>query len=59
MRWWNSGQGTAAGRANLISGMSRDVDFVILCCPNCSLEQAIQLVRMLEGRHIKDGVFHG
>ena len=44
------------GYANLTSGKSRDVDFVALGCPHCSLAQVAELAKMLEGKHVKEGV---
>lgn len=44
------------GYANLTSAKSRDVDFVAMGCPHCSLNQVAQLAKMLEGKHVKEGV---
>jgi predicted aconitase len=44
------------GYANLTSGKSRDVDFVALGCPHCSLGQVSGIAEMLKGKKVKDGV---
>ena len=46
----------AQGYDNLTSGKSRDVDFVALGCPHCSLNQVAQLAGLLQGKKVKDGV---
>ncbi len=43
------------GYENLTSAKSRDVDFVAMGCPHCSLNQVANLARMLQGRKIKEG----
>lgn len=37
-------------------GSDTDVDFVMLGCPHYSVEQLWQLCKLLEGKHINDGV---
>lgn len=37
-------------------GTNTDVDFVMLGCPHYSIDQVEEVARLVEGRHIKDGV---
>lgn len=38
------------------TGKSRDVDFVMVGCPHCSLDQLWELARLLEGKKVSDHV---
>lgn len=44
------------GYSNLTCGKSRNVDYVALGCPHCSLNQVKQIAELLEGRRVKEGV---
>lgn len=44
------------GYANLTCGKSRQVDFVALGCPHCSLKQVREITELLEGKKVHDGV---
>ena len=44
------------GYENLTSGKSREVDYVALGCPHCSLNQVRSIAELLNGKRIKDSV---
>lgn len=44
------------GYINLTSAKCRDIDFVALGCPHCSLKQVAHLANLLEGKKVKNGV---
>lgn len=46
----------AKGYDNLTSGNSRDVDYVALGCPHCSLNQVREIAEMVNGKKVADGV---
>lgn len=44
------------GYQNLTCGKSRDIDYVALGCPHCSLDQVKNIADLLEGRKVKENV---
>lgn len=46
----------AKGFDSLTSGKSKDVDFVALGCPHCSLNQVREIAEMIKGQKVADGV---
>lgn len=46
----------AQGYKNLNSGKNRNVDYVAIGCPHCSLNQIKEVADLLKGKKVKDGV---
>jgi predicted aconitase len=44
------------GYINLNNSKRRDVDYVALGCPHCSLNQIRDIAKMLDGKRVKEGV---
>ncbi|MBG0775944.1 MAG: aconitase X catalytic domain-containing protein [Desulfovibrionaceae bacterium] len=44
------------GREQLCSGTSRQIDYVAVGCPHCSLNQLAELARLLDGKKVNSGV---
>ena len=44
------------GYANMNSGKNRDIDFVVIGCPHCTVRQLVEIANLLDGKKISDGV---